>query len=85
MVSKRTDERFVFFGGGSIISDAFSVVLVELLEFGHVNVDLQIVGLAFTVSEIEIAGLSSWISGDMIVENNGTKGGGERRVSSELM
>ena len=65
MVSKRTDERFVFFGGDSVFSDACFVVLVELVEFGHVSGGLHVVGLAFTVSEIAMAGLSAWTSGDM--------------------
>ena len=75
MVSKRTDDCFVGGGSCSSCSDAWFVVLVhvveqhegpELAELGRVNVDLRLVGLlVFAVSEIEIAGLSLWIRGDM--------------------
>ena len=78
MVSKRTDDRFVGGGSCSSCSDAcFAVVVVhvelhegaKLLELGRVKVDRQVVGLlVFTVPGIKIAGLSSWIRGDMFVD-----------------
>ena len=78
MVSKRTDDRFV--GGGSCSSCSSNVCFVVLVEryegaelmhveLGRVNVDLQLVGLlVFTVPEIEMEGLFSWIIGDMFVD-----------------
>ena len=76
MVSKRTDDRFVGGGSCSSCSNACFVVVVvelhegaELVELGRVKVDLQVGGLlVFTVPGIKIAGLSSWIRGDMFVD-----------------